>query len=88
VVETRGAAHNQEFEVECSIPKLEVNVRGTGRSRRAAEQSAAKRALETAQQAIAQLGRRPRRKAAPAEPPAVAAPTPTPDGAAQTADHT
>ncbi|MCK6429921.1 MAG: ribonuclease III, partial [Burkholderiaceae bacterium] len=36
VVETRGAAHNQEFEVECSIPKLEISVRGTGRSRRAA----------------------------------------------------
>jgi ribonuclease-3 len=31
VVETRGAAHNQEFEVECSIPKLETSVRGTGR---------------------------------------------------------
>ena len=31
VVETRGAAHNQEFEVECAIPKLEVAVRGVGR---------------------------------------------------------
>jgi hypothetical protein len=39
-------------------------VRGTGRSRRAAEQSAAKQAFEAAQQAIAQLGRRPRKKAA------------------------
>jgi ribonuclease III len=65
VVETRGAAHNQEFEVECAIPKLEVGVRGTGRSRRAAEQSAAKQALEAAQHAVA-AGRRPRKKTAPA----------------------
>lgn len=79
VVETRGAAHNQEFEVECAIPKLEISVRGTGRSRRAAEQSAAKRAFETAQHAMALLGRRPRRKAVAepaAEPAAVGAPVP------------
>ena len=69
VVETRGAAHNQEFEVECAIPKLEVSVHGTGRSRRAAEQSAAKQAFEAAQQAIAHLGRRTRKKAAPAAEP-------------------
>jgi ribonuclease-3 len=61
VVETRGAAHNQEFEVECSIPKLEISVHGTGRSRRAAEQSAAKQAFEAAQHAI-HLGRRTRKK--------------------------
>jgi len=64
VVETRGAAHNQEFEVECLVPKLDVSVRGSGRSRRAAEQSAAKLALEAAQAAA----RRGRRKA-PVEPP-------------------
>jgi len=58
VVETRGAAHNQEFEVECSVPKLDISVRGSGRSRRAAEQLAAKLALETAQAA-----RRSRRRA-------------------------
>jgi len=63
VVETRGAAHNQEFEVECSIPKLDVGVRGNGRSRRGAEQSAAKLALETAQ-AAAQALRRAKRKVA------------------------
>jgi ribonuclease-3 len=61
VVETRGAAHNQEFEVECSIPKLDVGVRGSGRSRRGAEQSAAKLALEQAQ-AAAQAQRRAKRK--------------------------
>ena len=64
VVETRGAAHNQEFEVECSIPKLDINVRGSGRSRRAAEQTAAKLAFEAAQKAVAQLGRRSRKKTA------------------------
>jgi ribonuclease-3 len=61
VVETRGAAHNQEFEVECAIPKLEISVRGTGRSRRAAEQNAAKLAFETAQVAL-QAARRAKRK--------------------------
>lgn len=61
VVETRGAAHNQEFEVECAIPKLEISVRGTGRSRRAAEQNAAKLAFETAQTAL-QAARRAKRK--------------------------
>jgi ribonuclease-3 len=90
VVETRGAAHNQEFEVECSIPKLEVSGHGTGRSRRAAEQSAAKRALETAQHAVAQLGRRARKKSTAAEPPVEPPVTPPPgDGApVQTADQT
>jgi ribonuclease-3 len=48
VVATHGAAHSQEFEVECAIPKLDVQVVGTGGSRRAAEQEAAKRALEAA----------------------------------------
>lgn len=66
VVETRGAAHNQEFEVECSIPKLEISVRGTGRSRRAAEQSAAKQAFDGAQ-AVLQAARRAKRKAAGAD---------------------
>ena len=54
VVETRGAAHNQEFEVECAIPKLDIGVRGIGRSRRAAEQTAAKLAFDEAQAAFAQ----------------------------------
>ena len=67
VVETRGAAHNQEFEVECSIPKLEVGVRGIGRSRRAAEQNAAKQALDAAQLVMQALRRAKRRAAAPAD---------------------
>jgi len=48
VAATHGAAHSQEFEVECSIPKLEIQVFGTGGSRRAGEQAAAKMALEAA----------------------------------------
>jgi ribonuclease III len=50
VVATYGAAHNQMFEVECSIPKLEIKVLGSGGSRRAAEQSAAKTAFNLALQ--------------------------------------
>ncbi len=41
---TRGDAHAQEFEVECQIASLEILARGTGGSRRAAEQEAAKQA--------------------------------------------
>ena len=48
VVATHGAAHNQEFEIECVVPKLEIQVFGSGGSRRAGEQAAAKLALETA----------------------------------------
>jgi ribonuclease-3 len=53
VVATHGAAHNQQFEVECLVPKLDIQVFGTGGSRRAGEQSAAKRALEAVQAALA-----------------------------------
>jgi len=41
VVATRGAAHAQEFEVECTVEGLDLRARGSGRSRRAAEQRAA-----------------------------------------------
>jgi ribonuclease-3 len=53
VVATHGAAHSQEFEVECLVPKLDIQVFGTGGSRRAGEQAAAKRALEAVQAALA-----------------------------------
>lgn len=46
VVSTQGAAHMQEFEVECSIPQFSICTRGSGSSRRTAEQEAAKRAYE------------------------------------------
>lgn len=52
VVATHGAAHNQEFEIECLVPKLDIHVFGTGGSRRAGEQAAAKLALEAVQQAL------------------------------------
>lgn len=58
VVATHGAAHNQQFEVECSIPKLEIRVSGSGASRRAAEQSAAKLALDEAHRLVPQLVKR------------------------------
>ncbi len=45
VIATHGAAHNQMFEVECQIPKMDIKVRAAGASRRAAEQSAAQLAL-------------------------------------------
>ena len=48
VVATHGAAHNQEFEIECTVPKLDIHAFGTGGSRRAGEQAAAKLALEKA----------------------------------------
>ncbi len=52
VVATHGAAHNQEFEIECLVPKLEIQVFGAGGSRRAGEQAAAKLALEAVQTAF------------------------------------
>ena len=51
VVATHGAAHSQQFEVECSVPSLEIKVVAAGSSRRAAEQSAAKLALVEAEAA-------------------------------------
>ncbi len=52
VVATHGAAHSQEFEIECLVPKLDIQVFGTGGSRRAGEQAAAKLALEAVQKAL------------------------------------
>ncbi len=46
VVATKGAAHDQRFEVECVIESLQVRTRGAGASRRAAEQEAARAAFE------------------------------------------
>ncbi len=45
VIGTRGAAHRQQFEIQCTVPSLRIKVRGSGASRRAAEQDAAARAL-------------------------------------------
>ena len=43
---TRGQAHAQTFEVECAVPALSLTQHGEGRSRRLAEQEAARRMLD------------------------------------------
>ena len=43
---TRGQAHAQTFEVECLVPALTLVEPGEGRSRRVAEQEAARRMLD------------------------------------------
>lgn len=63
VVATHGAAHSQEFEIECLVPKLGIQVYGRGGSRRAGEQAAAGLALEAAARALAKT-RAPKARAA------------------------
>lgn len=46
IAATRGEKHAQTFEVECAVPTLGLTERGEGRSRRTAEQEAARRMLE------------------------------------------
>jgi ribonuclease-3 len=58
VTGTTGAAHNQQFEVECVIPSLKLTVKGEGASRRAAEQAAAKLALAVVLKALPQESRK------------------------------
>lgn len=45
IAATRGQAHAQTFEVECAVPALHLIESGEGRSRRVAEQEAARRML-------------------------------------------
>ena len=45
ITATHGQAHAQTFEVECAVPALRLAERGQGRSRRAAEQEAARQLL-------------------------------------------
>lgn len=47
---THGEAHAQQFEVVCSIPAVDLEVTGRGGSRRAAEQEAARTALDKLRQ--------------------------------------
>jgi len=49
VIATKGAAHKQQFEVECHIPELAIRTTGFGASRRIAEQEAAQSAFEQVQ---------------------------------------
>jgi ribonuclease-3 len=46
IAATRGEKHAQTFEVECAVPALGLAEGGEGKSRRAAEQEAARRMLE------------------------------------------
>jgi len=46
ITATRGQAHAQTFEVECAVPTLGLAETGEGRSRRIAEQEAARRLLD------------------------------------------
>ena len=46
IAATRGQAHAQTFEVECAVPALGLVEHGEGRSRRIAEQEAARRMLD------------------------------------------
>ena len=43
---TRGQAHAQTFEVECVVPALGLTQAGEGKSRRQAEQEAARRMID------------------------------------------
>jgi ribonuclease-3 len=45
IVATRGQSHAQTFDVECAVPALALAEHGEGKSRRAAEQDAARRML-------------------------------------------
>ena len=47
VIDIQGKAHQQTFSVECVIKELEMQTSGVGRSRRIAEQEAAKKAIES-----------------------------------------
>jgi ribonuclease-3 len=48
----RGEAHQQEFEVECVIEHLHIRCKGTGSSRRRAEQEAARLAYARASERV------------------------------------
>jgi len=49
IVATRGQSHAQTFDVECAVAALGLAERGEGKSRRAAEQEAARRMLAALQ---------------------------------------
>lgn len=46
IVNINGAAHNQRFEIECVISELNIKTKSVGDTRRSAEQSAAKMAID------------------------------------------
>ncbi len=60
VVATEGAAHKQNFEVECVIPGLSIRATGAGSSRRSAEQDAASHAYAKIREEHGRKFRKPR----------------------------
>jgi len=54
---THGALHNQTFEVQCSVVKLDMVAHGQGTSRRSAEQEAAQNMLQLLRQKYKEKGR-------------------------------
>jgi ribonuclease-3 len=52
VVATTGAAHDQQFEVECFIAELDMRSQASGSSRRAAEQAAARNMLDALEKVL------------------------------------
>jgi len=50
VVATKGAAHSQTFEVECQVAEMNLSARGSGSTRRIAEQDAAAQILRRIEQ--------------------------------------
>ena len=46
VIDIKGEAHNQTFYVECRVQNIEHIFKGTGSSRRKAEQAAAEQVLQ------------------------------------------
>jgi len=52
VINVEGEAHNQLFTVTCVVPKFDVKVEGGGRSRKIAEQEAAKEAMATIEKSL------------------------------------
>ncbi|MCA1979788.1 MAG: ribonuclease III [Thiobacillus sp.] len=53
LVDTRGEAHDQSFIVECVLARPALVTRGVGKSRRAAEQEAAREACTAVQKQVA-----------------------------------
>jgi ribonuclease III len=49
LVDTQGEAHDQSFTVECVLARPVLSTRGVGKSRRAAEQEAARQACAALQ---------------------------------------
>jgi len=52
VINVEGEAHNQLFTVTCEVSKFDVKAEGAGRSRKIAEQEAAKEAMATIEKSL------------------------------------